>query len=115
MNQIVDIEIIKSALLFGEPSDAVKRIESRKKSIEKHVRMGGKKYPEYLKFLQLLEDYLKGVISIDKLRDFLRAEILFPIEEYDSFVESFVYYCEYCRDRYNLRYPDFDGKRCDDL
>ncbi|MHB1493303.1 MAG: hypothetical protein ACYCSG_02415 [Thermoplasmataceae archaeon] len=115
MNPIVDLEIIKSALLYGEPSDAMNRIESRIEALQRNSELGGKIYSAHIEFLKKMADFIKGNLSTDELGSYLRSSKLFELEDYNSFVDAFAYFCEYSRDRYNLRYPSFDGKRCDDL
>lgn len=115
MNPVVDLEIIKSALLYGEPTDAMERIESSLRRLKRFADIGGRQYPDHILFLTKMKEYLQGNISSSDLGEFLMEKNIFQIEDYKSFVENFVYYCEYSRDRYNLKFPDFDSKRCDDL
>ena len=115
MNPVVDLEIIKSALLYGEPTDAMNRIESSLRRIKRLEDIGEKLYTDHILFLTKMREYLQGNISSTDLHDFLMKKNIFRIEDYESFVENFVYFCQYSRDRYNLRFPDYDSKRCDDL
>ncbi|MCL4348236.1 MAG: hypothetical protein M1159_03950 [Candidatus Thermoplasmatota archaeon] len=115
MNPVVDLEIIKSALLYGEPADAMDRIESRMKRIKRLTDIGEKQYTDHVLFLSKMKEYLQGNLSTSDLHDFLIKKNIFQIDDYETFVESFVYFCEYSRDRYNLKFPNYDSKRCDDL
>lgn len=120
MNPHLDIEIIKSALLAGDPEDAVSRIEHSMKKIKEIQRMEkSDRYSKYYEFLENLLSLLKGEKSLEEFRSYTTAngslDVIFDrSEESKYYLESLLYFLEYSIDRYNIKYPAYDGKRCDD-
>lgn len=120
MNPHLDIEIIKSALLAGEPDDAVARIEHSMKKIKELQRMTRTdRYSKYYGFLENLLSLLKGEKTLEEFKSYTSAngslDVIFDrSEESRYYLDSLLYYLEYTIDRYNIRFPQYDGKRCDD-
>ena len=116
----LDVEVIKSALLAGEVDDAAKWIRKEMGKIEVYKRVTKKtKYDARYRFLEALENYLSGQLTIDELRTSIEKipevkEIFVPPEHFKTFLDSLLYYLQYTVDRYNIVLPGFDGKRCDD-
>lgn len=116
----LDIEIIKSALLAGEVDDAAKWIQKAMGNIEMYRRVTKKdKYDARYRFLSALNDFLEGKTSIEEFRTAIEKipdvrGIFVDTDEFKSFIDSFLYYVQLTSDRYSIRLPDFDGKRCDD-
>lgn len=120
MDPSLDMEIVKSAILFGDVDDAYSRIKKSMERIEIYKRMTkSTKYDSYFHFLELLSELVKGSITIgdfkEKVSKIPSVDTMFDkSEEAESYLSSLMYFLEYCIDRYNIRYPSFDGKRCDD-
>ncbi len=116
----LDVEVIKSALLAGEVDDAEKWIKKEMGKIEVYRRITKKpKYDARYRFLEVLQNYLSGQLTIGELRTAIEKipevrGIFVPPEEFKTFLDSFLYYLQYTVDRYNIKLPAFDGKRCDD-
>ena len=120
MDPHLDMEIIKSALLAGEPDDAVSRIESSLKKIRNIQRMTKTdKYSKYYEFLENLLSLLRGEKSLDEFREYTTSDGVLDTlfdrsSESKDYLGSLLYFLEYSIDRYNIRFPEYDGKRCDD-
>lgn len=117
---ISDMEIIKSAIIYGDLDDAMSVIRNRQKSMEYALkRKPTEKNTQYSEFLKVLESLLSGETT---LKDFKEKtgkldtllDSLDLTGDRENFLKSFYYLLEYSLDRYNVRYPRFDGKRCDD-
>lgn len=117
---ISDMEIIKSAIIYGDLDDAMAVITGRQKSLSYTLKKKPtEKATEYSEFLKNLERLLKGEMSLgdfkgsmgklSKLLDYLDIT-----GDRENFLASFYYLLEYSLDRYNIRFPMYDGKRCDD-
>lgn len=116
----LDFEIIKSALLSGEVDDATNWITKAMRKIEIYRKITKKtKYDARYRFLESLMSFLSGDLNADELRTSIEKipdvrGIFVDPEEFDSFLDSLLYFTRLTKDRYNIRYPGFDGKRCDD-
>ena len=88
MNPVVDLEIIKSALLYGEPTDAMNRIESSLRRIKRLEDISEKRYTDNILFLTKMKEYLQGNIGSADLRDFLMKKNIFRIEDYYKQIEN---------------------------
>ncbi|AKA48808.1 hypothetical protein IX51_06470 [uncultured archaeon] len=116
----LDVEVIKSALLAGEVDDAADWIRKAMHRIEIYRRVTKKsKYDARYRFLESLMGYLSGDFRLDELRKNIEKipgvrDMFVDPEEFRTFLDSFLYYVQLSADRYNIRYPSFDGKRCDD-
>ena len=117
---ISDMEIIKSALIYGDIKDAISVIRRRKRSVQLSLKYQKSAKLEALKsFLTSLEDLLKGEISLSDFRKNVSSlanlgSTLDMTGETDEYFESLYYLLELAIDRYDIRYPVYDGKRCDD-
>lgn len=116
----IDVEVIKSALLAGEADDAESWIRGAMRKIEiyRKVTKSDRYDPRY-SFLEELQKCLSGEISVSEMKEAVEKipgirGTFVPEDEFDSFLDSFMYYLQYSVDRYNIKLPGFDGKRCDD-
>ncbi len=117
---ISDLEIIKSAIIYGDLEDAMAVVRGRQKALSRSLKDNpSRKVSEYSQFLGDLEQLLKGNMplaefseSASKLTTLLDS--LDITGDRENFLASLFYMLEYSLDRYNVRYPSFDGKRCDD-
>lgn len=113
-----DFEIIRSALMMGDLNDAVWKIDSViKKSENLHIFTGKSVYADYVKVMKTLKDVLKGDKTVREMRNMMTSDqfySLYPGNETEKFVDTFLFNLEFCLDRYNVKYPDYDEKRCDD-
>ncbi|MCL4336836.1 MAG: hypothetical protein M1129_00845 [Candidatus Thermoplasmatota archaeon] len=120
MPLISDLEIIKSAIIYGDLDDAMSVIRKRQESLSYYLKRNPKeKQVTYSKFLKSLESLLKGEINLDTFRNEVGAldslpELLDMTGDTGEILESLYYLLEYSLDRYDVRYPAYDGKRCDD-
>lgn len=116
----IDFEVIRSALLAGEVDDAVAWIKKAMRNMEIYRRTTkSAKYDALYRFLQSLMKYLSGETVMEEFREEVHRipgirDAFVPHEEHDQFMDSFMYYIRLAVDRYNISYPAFDGKRCDD-
>ena len=118
MNLNLDLEIIKSALLFGDVDDAMSRLDKSIQGIEYENRVTReKKNTKELEFLTQLKQLLEGKISMDDFKSRVDASGI-DIDSSNLYgedtLQSLYYMLELVTDRYNIKYPSFDGKRCDD-
>ncbi len=116
----LDVEVIRSAMLAGEVDDAMAWIDHALEKITIYRRVTKKgKYDSRERFLATLRRFLSGEISKHDLREEIekipgiRSQIVDP-EEFGEFLDNFLYEIGLAADRYNVRFPEFDGKRCDD-
>ena len=115
-----DIEIIKSAIMYGDIGDAVSLIDDRLRSFSRYEsdRKNDKKQ-RYAKFLKYLKDTLSGNISVDEFREIVETNAYDSWFSQDSsaikqFLDSFCYFLNISIDRYDVKYPVYDEKRCND-
>ncbi len=117
---ISDLEIIKSAIIYGDLDDAMSIIRRRQKSLAFYLKRNPKpKTVLYSKFLESLDSLLKGEINLDTFKERIGnlqglPELLDMTGDTGEILDSLYYLLEYSLDRYNVKYPYFDGKRCDD-
>ena len=121
MNILTDLEIIRSAVLSGEISDAWSRIEKR---IEKYRFAYSITHKERYKiaaeFLTHFKNILSGKDSIESL-SYLASPIgscgfsQFEEDAAREYLSNLAFYLRIMLDRYNVRMPAFDAKRCGDL
>ncbi len=116
MNPDYDIEVIRSSIYSGEIDDTVNFI---KKSIVKYERAYNvRKQENFLKHINVLKgmmSVLEGNSNTDQLKSLILNNYVYGEEDEEKFVDNLIYTFDYCIDRYNIRWPSFDGKRCDDL
>ncbi len=118
MNLNLDMEIIKSALLFGDVDDAMERLNKSIKKIEYQNRVTReKRNMKELAFLEDLKLLLEGKITMNDFKSRVHASGIdldnSKLYEEDTH-RSLYYMLELVIDRYNIKFPSFDGKRCDD-
>ncbi len=112
MNTEDVIEIFKISIVNGDVNNAYSIVE---KNMKRYSKRGLKTGEE---FMQYLIDALKGNITPQDLYKIFSDEKynIFPyIRDYKGYVFSLVDAILYSINRYNIKYPSFDGKRCDDL
>lgn len=115
-----DIEILKSAIIYGDLDDAMALIRKRKESLSYvQKRKPSQKVIEYSEFLDSLESLLRGEMTLEGFKSTLEGmhtiEALLDISgDETKLLDSLYYLLEYSLDRYNVSYPSYDGKRCDD-
>ncbi|HLH86060.1 MAG TPA: hypothetical protein VKU79_04270 [Thermoplasmataceae archaeon] len=116
-----DIEMIRSALLYGDADDAYRMITEAYERTRISLRYRAtERLSSYNSFLQRLRDVLEGRLSIDGFRAYLEhggvmGKLYRMPDEDRRIMEGFLYQVELSLDRYNIRYPRFDMKRCGDL
>jgi hypothetical protein len=121
MNILTDLEIIRSAVLSGEIDDAWLRIKARKEKYGFAYTMTHKeKYKIAAEFLSRIENILSGKDSIESLADVTLSigSCGFPQFEEEAakeYLSNLAFYLRIMLDRYNVRMPAFDAKRCGDL
>jgi hypothetical protein len=118
MNLNLDLEIIKSALLFGDVDDAMERLNKSISGIEYRNRVTReKRNMKELAFLGDLKLLLEGRISLDDFKSRVDASGIDMDNSRlygEDTLQSLYYMLELVIDRYNIKFPSFDGKRCDD-
>ena len=121
MSMLSDFEVINSALIYGEPSVAVDLIERKTRELRNLRRMSGNpkgKYDDHIDLLELYGSAIRGEISVDefsvKLERIPNLRNMLEVENLDFAISSISYYLRLSLDRYNIRYPEYDSKRCDD-
>ena len=112
MNTEDVIEIFKISIVDGDVNNAYRIVE---KSMEKYEKRGEGIKKEFMEYLikglkgELTTDEISNVLSDDKYN-------IFPyIRDYKGYIFSLIDAMKYSINRYNINYPDFDAKRCDDL
>lgn len=121
MNVITDLEIVRSALMFGEIDDAESRIGRKILSYSTAFAATKKqKYEAALNLLRRLDDILRGKEPCHSILEFAgqMGKAGFPQigpDEASEYLENMVYYLKIMTDRYNIKFPDFNAKRCSDL
>lgn len=116
----IDIEVIKSALLAGEADDAESWIRGAMRKIEIYRKVTkSDRYDSRYSFLEELQKCLSGEITVEEMKEAVEKipgihDTFVPEAEFDTFLNTFLYYLKYSVDRYNIKLPGFDGKRCDD-
>ncbi|MCY0851689.1 MAG: hypothetical protein OWQ34_02995 [Thermoplasma acidophilum] len=116
MNANLNMDVIRSALLAGEIDDAYKVIFNARKRLELYKSTtGDSRYDPYYEFISILDDVVRGRRSWKELKAYIdgNMDVLSKFIDPD-FLRSFPYYLFFSIDRYNVRFPYFDGKRCDD-
>lgn len=121
MNIDSDMEIIKSALIYGDLDDAENIIQKR--IVEMKFLLKRRKNQicqSYLSFLQALDSLLKLQIDHESFKQ--QVGNIHGIENLlegnageHGYLSSLFYLLQLSMDRYNVAYPKYDMKRCDDL
>ncbi|MCL4342144.1 MAG: hypothetical protein M1431_08650 [Candidatus Thermoplasmatota archaeon] len=121
MSMLSDFEVINSALIYGEPLVAVKLIERKTRELNNLKRMTGdpkRKYDSHISLLELYGSAIRCDITLDefseKLEKIPNLKDTLEVENLDFAIASISYYLRLALDRYNIRYPEYDSKRCDD-
>ena len=45
----------------------------------------------------------------------MNSNFVYDVDDKEGFLKNFIYHLYYAADRYNVRFPEFNGKRCGDL
>ncbi len=117
MNVRVELGIFESAIMQGDFDRIVMRLD-RKIRHERDWRTmaGHKEDSEGIKFMQALRDVITGQIKVKTFSERLLINSSFTtVPGHKECLDRIVYYLEYCSDRYNLEYPRYNQKRCNDL
>ncbi|KJE49714.1 MULTISPECIES: hypothetical protein [Acidiplasma] len=106
------IEVFKDSIDQG---DLVNAYSVLAKNLEryKHARKIKQE-----KLLQHIINVIEGNESMDDFSKFLENEDLsfIPyIESYEQYKQSLMDHIVYAMNRYNIKYPSYDAKRCGDL
>ena len=121
MNVITDLEIIRSALMFGEIDDAESRIGRKVRSYSAaYALTKKKKYEAAINLLKRMDEILRGKEKCESILEFAEqiGNAGFPQvgpREASEYLENLVYYLKIMIDRYSIKFPKFDSKRCSDL
>ncbi|MGP6219670.1 hypothetical protein [Caldiplasma sukawensis] len=118
MRDLGDIYLIESAMLSGEMDDMMNFIKKRLKVMDRQVKYDRKGLlKNRVRILQSILSFFSNEIDHEKLEteifQGLSGEWLGEKEKLEL-AKRLSYTCEYCRDRYNVNLPSFNGKRCDD-
>ena len=114
-----NLEVIKSALIYGDVDDAMRLITRRKANLQRSVKKGNVLAQKYLDLFDSLEKLLKGQMSLEQFKDAVgKIEGLENLLEdstgEEGYLSSLFYLLQLSIDRYNIVYPSYDMKRCDD-
>ena len=121
MNILTDLEIIRSAILSGEISDAWSRIEKRSEKYRFAYSITHKeKYKIAAEFLTHFKNILSGKDSIESLSNMASSIGRCGFSQFEEdaareYLSNLAFYLRIMLDRYNVRMPAFDAKRCGDL
>lgn len=121
MNILTDLEIIRSAVLFGELDDAASRIRKREAKYMFSYSISHKeKYKAAADFLSHIRRILSGEVPIESITDFAPVIGSSGFSQFDTdaareYLSNFAYYLRIMMDRYDVKLPVFDPKRCGDL
>ncbi|EQB70430.1 MAG: hypothetical protein AMDU1_APLC00058G0027 [Thermoplasmatales archaeon A-plasma] len=116
-----DMEIIKSAIIYGDIGDAEKVIQRRIKNLGIILKRRSRpELQEYLEFLNALDSLLRSRITLEQFKSISGGihgleNLLERHTGEHGYLPSLFYLLQLSIDRYNVRYPEFDMKRCDDL
>lgn len=116
-----DLEIIRSSLIYGEPSIAMDLIERKTKKLKYIVRVSRKPRDDIRDHMAMLECFrqvINGEITVDEFKEQISRipsfmKVLSPDQDISA-LENLSYTVQLSLDRYNIRYPEYDSKRCDD-
>ncbi len=106
------VEIFKSAIIQGDLDDAYDILEKNLKIYTE------KKWKRRTEMVSMLLKTIKNEITTDELGYYLKNmkhSFLKNIENYDEYMNSLMDYVIYAKNRYNIKYPEFDSKRCNDI
>jgi hypothetical protein len=122
MSMVSDFEVINSALMYGEPGVSMKLIERKLMELRRLKRISdsnGHRFDSHISMLELYSQVIKGKLTVEDFsRRFKEIKDIQPkleIDDLDFAVETISYYLQLSMDRYSIRYPEYDSKRCDDL
>lgn len=116
MNPLYDLEVIDSAVLSGEIDDAMKLIQKKIKSLQNAENISkNERIKSHLRVMQSISDFLTGKIDIDTVKSVMNSNFVYDVDDKEGFLKNFIYHLYYAADRYNVRFPEFNGKRCGDL
>ncbi len=106
------VEIFKSAIIQGDLNDAYNILE---RNLNIYTR---KKWKRRSEMVSMLLKTIKNEITTDELENYLKNmkhSFLKNIENYDEYMNSLMESVIYAKNRYNIKYPEFNSKRCNDI
>ncbi len=121
MNILTDLEIIRSAVLFGEIDDATSRITKREAKYRFSYSISHKeKYRAAADLLSKIRNILSGDAPIESIVEFASIIGSYGFSQFEAdaameYLSNLAYYLKITMDRYNVKLPVFDPKRCGDL
>jgi hypothetical protein len=116
MNPLYDLEVIDSAVLSGEIDDSMNLIVKQLEKVQHQYNLTkNEKWRSHSKVLLAIQEYLEGKSNINAVREILENNFVYDVDEKMAFIDNFTYHLFYSVDRYNVRFPQFNGKRCGDL
>ncbi len=121
MQALLELEIIRSALLSGEIDDALSRVS--RKMIKLEELYSHTKEEKYRVALDLLKRVHGSIVAGTDPKEILECVpalkkagfVQFGTEEAATYLENLAYYITIMRDRYSISKDNFDSKRCGDL
>ncbi len=106
------LEVFKASMVEGEIDNAYNIIDENMKLYHKKNKVVNEN------FMNILIKSMRGEISPDELYNTLidqKYNVFKFIENYDEYIKSLTEIIIYSLNRYNIKYPVFDSKRCNDL
>ncbi|MEM0139628.1 MAG: hypothetical protein QXZ44_03340 [Ferroplasma sp.] len=106
------IEIFKISMVNGDIDNAYSIVSKNIAKYKKKNNLMG------MEFLNLILDSISNKISTDELYKNLsdtKFKVLPDVTNYDEYIMNLIDAITYSLNRYNVNYPSFDGKRCNDL
>lgn len=121
MHALVELEIIRSALLSGEIDDALSRIRRKMKKLERlYASTKKEKYRAASELLSRVHAAIVDGSDPNEILDCIPALkeagfVQFGSQEAERYLKNLAYYITIMRDRYEISPKSFDAKRCGDL
>ncbi len=106
------LEVFKASMVAGEIDNAYNIINRNMKIYHKKNQVSNEN------FMNLLIKSMKDQITVDDLYNTLKDpkyNVFRFIENYDEYIKSLTEVIRYSLNRYDIDYPDYDSKRCNDL
>ena len=116
MKFTTELEIFRNGILSGEINDVMWRL---KRDIAIAGSIPGNSGKLMKAAFAELEEILSGkTLPAGFLASFTereKFELFGDTRELEDRINLYRFDLRYCLDRYNVRYPEFNGKRCEDL
>lgn len=118
MNILGDFEILKASMLMGDFGDVMWKIRSvRDRVNQRYLETGKEVFGDYVKLLDTLKAVISGDAGISDLRASMHSDAIreqLSDVDVERYTDTFLFFLEYSLDRYNVKYPEFNAKRCND-